>query len=116
MSEMERNKGKLIPFNLTEEVAKSLVEAKGETLDEFSETYIDQVRDDPSWYDEDLCQVNNKWYKVEYEVQRDSDCYSFAEAEENEDGTIDFHTYHYNGGGHWTEVVESALKARGKRK
>ena len=27
----------------------------------------------------------------------------------NEDGSIDFHTYHYNGGGHWTEVVEEAL-------
>lgn len=108
MSEMEHNKGKLIPFDLTEEVAKALVEAKGELLDEFYETYLEQVSDDYTWYDENLCKVNDKWYKVEFEVKR-GELYGFAEAKLNKDGSIDFNTYHYNGGGHWTEVVEGAL-------
>lgn len=28
---------------------------------------------------------------------------------ENIDGSINFHTLHYNGGAHWTEVVEQGL-------
>lgn len=108
MSDMERNKGKLIPFNLTEAVAKQLVQSKGEELDDFFENYLEQVSDDYTWYDESLCRVNDKWYKVEFEVRK-GDSYEFAEVTENEDGTVDFHTYHYNGGAHWTEVVEDAL-------
>ena len=107
MSEMEHNKGKLIPFDLTEEVAKVLVEAKNEELE--YETYLEQVESDYTWYDEDLAKIAGKWYKVEFEIQR-GELYGFAEAEMNEDGSIDFNTYHYNGGGHWPEVVEGALK------
>lgn len=111
MSDMEHNKGKLVPFDLTEEVAKTLVEARGEELDlDTYETYVEQVGDDSDRYDESLCQINDKWYKVEFEIER-GELYWFAEAKENEDGTVDFNTYHYNGGGHWTEVVEEALNA-----
>tara|TARA_R110000744_G_C19371770_1_gene563195 strand:- start:54542 stop:54874 length:333 start_codon:yes stop_codon:yes gene_type:complete len=108
MSNYEHNKGKLTPFNLTEEVAEQLVEARGESFDDFYETYVEQVGDDPSWYDEKLVEVNGSWYKVEFEIER-GDIDGFAEAKLNQDGTIDFNTYHYNGGGHWTEVVEGAL-------
>ena len=110
MSEMELNKGKLIPFEMTEDVAKQLVESVGEDLDTSRyKTYLDQVKDDYTWYDEDLCRINDKWYKPIFEVRR-GELDFFAEAIENEDGTIDFHTYHYNGGAHWTEVVEGALE------
>jgi hypothetical protein len=106
MSEMEYNKGKLVPFELNEDVAEQLVRAKGEDLE--YDSYLEQVLDDYCWYDEDLCKVKGKWYKAVFNVKRgDLDC--FAEATENPDGTIDFSTYHYNGGGHWTEVVEGAL-------
>lgn len=109
MSEMEHNKGKLIPFEMTEEVAKALVEAKGELDSTYYTSYIEQVEDDYTWFDESLCKINGKWYKVEFEIKR-GELYGFAEAKENEDGSINFNTYHYNGGGHWTEVVEGALK------
>lgn len=108
MSDMEHNKGKLIPFTLTEEVAKGLVQSKNEHLDDFYENYVEQVSDDPSWYDESLTRVNDKWYKVEFEIER-GDLYGFAKAKENEDGSINFDTYHYTGGAHWTEVVEDVL-------
>ena len=109
MSEMEYNKGKLVPFNLTEEVAKELVLKRYEEgLDEFFETYKEQVADDPSFYEEDLFMVRGKWYKAEFQVRRRYIDY-LAEATAQPDGTIDFTTYHYNGGGHWTEVVEEAL-------
>lgn len=107
MSEYEHNKGKLIPFDLTEEVAKDLVEAKKEVLE--YETYLEQVESDYTWYDDDLTYVNGKYYKAEFEIRR-GELYGFAEAVSNEDGSIDFNTYHYNGGAHWTEVVEEALK------
>jgi hypothetical protein len=107
MSDMEHNKGKLIPFDLTEEVAKALVEAKNEDLE--YETYLEQVESDYTWYDEGLAYVGNRYYKAEFEIQG-GELYGFAEANMNEDGSIDFNTYHYNGGGHWTEVVEGALK------
>lgn len=107
MSDYERNKGKLIPFDLTEEVAREFVISKGETLE--CDTYLDQVNDDYTWYCETLAKVGDKFYSVEWEVKREQDAYEFAEAVLNEDGTIDFHTYHYNGGAHWTEVVEGAL-------
>jgi len=107
MSEMEHNKGKLIPFDLTEEVAKALVEAKKEELE--YETYLDQVESDYTWYNEDIAYVGGKYYKAEFEI-KSGELYGFASAKVNEDGTIDFNTYHYNGGAHWTEVVERALK------
>lgn len=109
MSEMEYNKGKLIPFDMNEEAAKTLVELRGEVLDDSYETYLQQLSDDYTWYDEDLCKIKGKWYKAEFEVRR-GDMGYIAEATENEDGSIDFRTYHYNGGGNWTEVVEDALK------
>jgi hypothetical protein len=108
MSEMEHNKGKLIPFNLTEEVAKTLVEAKGDD-DGGYDSYLEQVEDDYTWFDENLCKIAGKWYKVEFEI-KSGELYGFAYVDENEDGSINFDTYHYNGGGHWTEVVEGALK------
>jgi len=62
MSDMEHNKGKLIPFDLTEEIAEQLVKAKGEELDlDTYESYKEQVGDDYTWYDEGLCRINDEW-------------------------------------------------------
>ena len=109
MSEMEHNKGKLIPFSLTEEIAKALVEAKGESLESDYSSYLEQLETDYTWYDDDLVYMSGGYYKVDFEI-KGGELYGFAEAKQNEDGSIDFNTYHYNGGAHWSEVVERALK------
>lgn len=90
MSEMEYNKGKLIPT--------------GVSTKDMSEEERDDLYDDDS-----VAVVNGLVYKVEWEARRE-DLYHLARANVNEDGSIDFETYHYNGGAYWTEVVESALK------
>lgn len=114
MSEMEWNKGRLIPFNITEDIAKALVIAKeGEdSLDDCYETYLEQLSDDYTWYDDTLAKVGGGWYKVEFEIEG-VELDGFAEASVNRDGSIDFNTCHYNRGGHWAEVVERALENGG---
>lgn len=89
MSDMERNKGKLIPVE---------IETEHLTTDD-----IDDL------VDNDFVRIDGDWYRVEFEVRGESDFPEFADVTENEDGTIYFHTYHYNGGGHWTELVEEEL-------
>lgn len=108
MSQMERNKGKLIPTEITEEIAKQAVIDKGYLLEEYYENYLEQFSDDPSWYAENVVRAGGKWYKVDFEIEG-GDLDFFANVKKNTDGSIDFDTYHYNGGGHWTEVVEEAL-------
>lgn len=108
MSDMEHNKGTLVPFEMTEEYAKTLVLSQNEELTH--ESYLEQVLTDFSWYDTDVEKIGDKFYTVRWEIQR-GQLYGFADAKENMDGTIDFNTYHYNGGAHWTEVVEDALNA-----
>lgn len=88
MSDYERNKGKLIPTGIDTE--------------NFSEEDFDNL------FDNGYVEVDGEIYKVEWEIRR-GDFEGFAEVSENEDGSIDFHTYHYNGGAHWSEVVENAL-------
>jgi hypothetical protein len=88
MSDMEHNKGKLIPTNIDTELFSE------EAFEEYSENgYV---------------VIDNEIYEVVWEIQR-GELYGFADVKQNEDGSIDFNTYHYNGGAHWTEVVEEAL-------
>jgi hypothetical protein len=42
-------------------------------------------------------------------VRREQDECGFEEVTKNEDGSISFHTYHYNGGAHWIEFLEEAV-------
>lgn len=113
MSDMEHNKGKLFPFDLTEDVARELATAKfGENHDlpEYYDSYFEMVADDPEFFD--LAVIDLKFYKLEWEIQR-GELYGFAHVDKNKDGIISFNTWHYNGGGHWSEVVERALKEKG---
>lgn len=89
MSDYERNKGKLLPID---------VDTEHFTDDEFD-----------AYRENGFIVIDNEIYKVVWEVQRFRDYVEFADVEQTEDGTIHFHTLHYNGGGHWTEVVEGAL-------
>lgn len=90
MSEVERNKGKLIPTGID------------------TEHFTDD--DYESCEENGLVRIDGELYEVIWEVRRDTDEYHFADVKENPDSSIDFHTMHYNGGGHWTEVVEDALE------
>lgn len=88
MSEMEHNKGKLIPTNIDTEL--------------FDEEAFEQYTENG------FVVIDGEIYSVEWEVKR-GELYDFAYVDEHEDGSISFNTWHYNGGGHWTEVVEDAL-------
>lgn len=90
MSEYERNKGKLIPVD---------VDTEHFTCNDF-DTYTENGFE----------VIDNQIYEVEWEIQRDTHCGDICEVVENGDDTINFHTYHYNGGAHWTELIEDALK------
>lgn len=90
MSDMERNKGKLIP---------QYIDTEG-----FDEGAFE------AYEENGFVVIDNEIYAVEWEIRRQTDCYDFADVSvDKQTGVIDFHTYHYNGGGHWTEVVQDAL-------
>ena len=89
MSDYERNKGKLIPVCADTE----------HFTDEDFEAYTENG----------FAVIDGEVYEVQWEVERGNDVPEFADVHVNEDGSIDFHTYHYNGGAHWTEVIEDAL-------
>lgn len=99
MSDYERNKGKL------EKVSAEAIK------NEFPDVDFDDL---PWTTDGKYEKVGEGFYRVYWEVNGATDVPKFAEVSESPDGRfIDFHTYHYNGGAHWTEVVEDALKNRG---
>ena len=105
MSAIEHNKGKLVLVSTNpEEFAEQHIKNLNTSL---YDSKLDQFRD--TCFEENLEIINNKVYKVEWEIQSDTTL-NFAEVKENEDGSIDFHTLHHNGGAYWTEVIEDALK------
>ena len=89
MSEMEYNKGKLIPTGIDTEL--------------FDDDAFDQYME--NGYEV----IDGEIYEVSWEIRR-GELYDFCNVKENDDGSIEFETYHYNGGGHWTELVEKKLK------
>ncbi|ANA49223.1 hypothetical protein PMW_98 [Pseudomonas phage phiPMW] len=89
MSDTERNKGKLIPTG---------IDTEGFTEDCYS-----------TYEENGFVVIDGEIYTVEWEVHRETVCYNFADVKINDDGSIDFHTLHYNDGAHWTEVIESRL-------
>jgi hypothetical protein len=89
MSEMEYNKGILIPTHIdTEHFGQ----------DEY-ETYSENG----------YVVLDGEIYTVKWEVQRGEIDQINNVRVCDETGYIFFETYHYNGGAHWTEVVESKL-------
>lgn len=95
MSDMERNKGKLIPSSM-EEVLESFPDAS--------------IGDLPWDTDGKYTVISGVVYEVEWEVDGEVDFQEFVDVSKNEDGSFNFHTYHYNGGAHWTELLEDKLK------
>jgi len=89
MSDYERNKGKLIPKNID--------------ISEFNEEGIESLIEDGYQV------INGVVYVVEWETERFEGWVEFADVKENPDGSINFHTLHYNGSASWTEIIEEAL-------
>lgn len=90
MSEMERNKGRLIYQPIDTE--------------NFTEEYFE------TYEENGFMVIDGDIYAIEWDVKRDTDCFEFAGVEIGEDGVIHFHTMHYNGSGCLSEVIERALK------
>lgn len=109
MSRMEYNKGRMKVYSTKEleTLAKQII------TDEDSESYKNKVEcllDNPYHYlGDDFCVIGDDLYGVEFEV-RDSELDYINNLEIDSDGILHFETYHYNGGGNWTELVESKLK------
>jgi hypothetical protein len=89
MGEYERNKGRLCPLGV------STINFSEEDFDKCSESGYVVIR--------------NMLYRVEWSIRKDQSYDGFADVKINNDGSIDFHTHHDNGGAHWTELVEDAL-------
>lgn len=89
MSEMEYNKGVLIPIHVDTEL--------------FDEAAFE------AYTENGYVRIHDEVYEVKWEVQR-------GELDQinnvkicDETGIIFFETYHCNGGAHWTELVESRV-------
>lgn len=89
MSDMEHNKGRLIPANIDTEL--------------FTENTFDYYRENGFEV------IDGELYTVQWDIKR-GELYSFERVNVDGNGVIHFETYHYNGGAHWTELVENALK------
>ena len=89
MSDYERNKGKLVP--------------------QFIDTELFDEEAFEAYEENGFVVINREIYKVEWETERFTGWVEFADVRENPDGSINFHTLHYNGSASWTEIVEEAL-------
>ncbi len=104
MSRYEYNKGKLVPFGvMDEERAISIVKE----VPKYYDNAIDAIREDAEY---GVVELNGEWYQVSFDIRRGDFDPDFCDIQRNENGTINFSSNHYNGGAHWTEVLEEALK------
>ena len=105
MSETEINRGRLIPDS---RISSVIAEEVVQVVPKWAESKIDAFTDDPSFYGYE--RINGGYYKLE-DHSTEEDFADICELDINsESGEIKFLTKHYNGGGHWTELIESKLK------
>lgn len=106
MSEMEYNKGRLTPVDW--DCQEMFDELSGD-YNQLSERYTVEswCRDNSFEYGYEM--IAGDIYKATFNV-KGGDLYDFCNVNKLPDGSIAFETYHYNGGGHWTELVEKELK------
>jgi hypothetical protein len=105
MSETEINRGRLVPdYRGFDAIAEEAVHS----VPSWAESKFDAFTDDPAYFGYEY--INNTYYKLEdHSCEDDND--DICELDVNkENGEIKFFTKHYNGGGHWTELIEARLK------
>lgn len=111
MSETELHFGKLIPIEQKETLeatAKYHLEAFGVTEDDigdYTTSWLQHMRDEMGNFGH---VYNGALYRVD-NVEKDPT--SVAEAQKNEDGTINYQLLYYNGGGSFEEVLDTALES-----
>lgn len=99
MSRTEINKGILKPVDVYE-----LCESIG-----LSYSCEEDMRD--KLYNEDLAiEIDGQWYSVDWKIQAGDACEGFCVVEPQLNGDIHFHTMHYNGGAHWSELVGADVR------
>lgn len=59
---------------------------------------------------EGILNIFGKTYQVEFEIERETNYLEFVDVKTDDQGNIEFHTLHYNGGGSLEEVIEDGLK------
>lgn len=59
--------------------------------------------------DQNYVKIKNVYYKVSWEVNAGEIAPELINLRGHVDGSLEFETYHYNGGAHWTEVLEEKL-------
>lgn len=89
MSSMEYNKGTLFPTNIDTEL--------------FDEDTFDVYRENG------YVVIHRDIYSVAWEYKATDLEEGFNRTVVDANGTIHFETYHYNGGAHWTELVEERV-------
>lgn len=94
MSELERNRGNLYCVGPASDVQGDM------DCYEFSD-YLEE---------KGMLKIGDNIYTIVWYVESDTDCSFFAEVTPDDDGTITFHTMHYNGGGSLEEVLEPYVK------
>ena len=101
MSSTELNKGRLIPLGKNE---LEYIAVKNEvTVEEMKENGL---------FEYGLTQIKDTIYRVEFEVDGAESYSDLCDLRENEDGSVDFLTVHYNGGGSFDEVIENGWEDR----
>ena len=106
MSETVIDSGKLFPINATEEWALAECKRLNVDVDLSFETAFESLSNETDQYAiiEGLgfCRVEDFKSADPFE--------GFQNIKPNGDGSFDFSVCYYNGGAHWTEVVEAAIK------
>lgn len=94
MSSPERNKGSLTPVT------------KQEVLSEFPNADFDDLRWDTN---DKYLSISGTIYKVDFEVNGDTDSVYFSDVHRYPNGQITFHSIHHNGSQGLEEVIDDAL-------
>lgn len=104
---MEFNKGVLIPVDMPVSKMRELMTGIIiDIIDKDDDWIEDCFRDE--FYDRYI-KFDGSWYRREQSIES-TDCCQISYGKKNDDGSIEYMTYHYNGGGCWTEVLSSAIK------
>lgn len=95
MSTVERNKGVL----------------REVTIHQIREEFPSADLSDLEWgTNGKYVRIKDKYFRVFWEVQSESDCSYFCNVVKDDiDDSIHFHTLHYNGAAHWTELLEEKI-------
>ena len=110
MSSMEINMGKLVPTEWTDYQVKLHIWNAVKYVEDYYDS-IEEMGEDYKDYLEEIYmkKLNGVWYRVTDRVTYGEDG-DICNLTKQPDGTIDFFTQHYNGGGDWSDELEYNLE------